>query len=152
MTHSRSQSCCKTSTSKCNPDEANTTECSANVQPRLEDNVELKYFEFTEDIIKANKEGYDTKLVKTISGMQSVSLLQDLWLVIKWLQANNMLLHETKFQVLHYVLNSSSLLRQLPFTSICKEYVTSQGHGLKPDRSSLGPWRPGKGWLVVAPH
>ena len=38
-----------------NPGEANITECFANVQPRLEYNVELKDFEFT-DIIKATKE------------------------------------------------------------------------------------------------
>ena len=45
----------------------------------------------------------DTKLVKAISGMQSVSQLQE------WSQANNMLLHEKKFEVLNYVLNTSSL-------------------------------------------
>ena len=67
-------------------------------------------------------------LVKAISGMQSVSQLQkDLWLVIQWSQANNMLLHEKKFEVLNYVLNTSSLLRQLPFTSGCKEYTTTEG-------------------------
>ena len=41
--------------------------------------------------------------VKAISGMQSVSQLQE------WSQANNMLLHEKKFEVLNYVLNTSSL-------------------------------------------
>ena len=78
----------------------------------------------------------DTKLVKAISGMQSVSQLQeDLWLVIQWSQANNMLLHEKKFEVLNYVLNTSSLLRQLPFTSGCKEYTTTEGHVIEPAKS-----------------
>ena len=35
-------------------------------------------------------------------------------------------------EVLNCVLNSSSLLRQLPFASSCKEYVTSEGHVIKP--------------------
>ena len=88
------------------------------------------------DILKSSKGlsfADDTKLVKAISGMHCVSLLQqDLWLVIKWSIMNNMELHEKKFQVLNYVLNSSLLLRQLPFDPETKEYVTSEDHPLEP--------------------
>jgi hypothetical protein len=78
----------------------------------------------------------DTKLSKAIRDMQSVALLQeDLWQVINWSQMNNMLLHEKKFEVLNYTLNASSLLRQLPFTSSCLEYTTSQGHVITPTKT-----------------
>ncbi|CAL8377732.1 unnamed protein product [Boreogadus saida] len=46
-----------------------------------------------------------------------------------------MLLHENKFEVLNYVLNTSSLLRQLPFASGCKEYTTTEGHVIEPAKS-----------------
>ena len=75
----------------------------------------------------------DTKLIKSINGMKCVSLLQeDLWNVISWSLLNNMQLHEKKFEVLNYSLNTSLLLRHLPFTSECKEYLTSGGHTLEP--------------------
>ena len=75
----------------------------------------------------------DTKLIRSISGMKCVSLLQeDLRLVISWSLLNNMQLHEKKFEVLNYSLNSSTLLRQLPFTSEYKEYLTPEGHALVP--------------------
>ena len=48
---------------------------------------------------------------------------------------NNMLLHEKKFEVLNYTLKASSLLRQLPFTSSCLEYATSQGHVITPTKT-----------------
>ena len=78
----------------------------------------------------------DTKLVKAICGMESVTLLQeDLSLVTEWSRKNNMLLHEKKFEVLNYNLNTSLLLRQLPFTSSCMEYTTSQGNVITPTAS-----------------
>ena len=58
----------------------------------------------------------DTKLIGAISGMESVTLLQeDLNTVIEWARINNMELHEEKFEVMSYPLNGSYLLRQLPF-------------------------------------
>ena len=94
----------------------------------------------------------DTKLIRAILGMKCVSLLQeDLWLVTIWSLLNNMQLHEKKFEVLNYPLNSSWLLRQLPFTAECKEYITSNGHAIEPTQvvrdlgvlvSSDRSWRP----------
>ena len=60
----------------------------------------------------------DTKLTCTIIGEQCQSQLQeDLWRVIAWSLQNNMQLHENKFELVNYCLNSTSLLRNLPFTS-----------------------------------
>ena len=71
----------------------------------------------------------DTKLFKAISGMHDVSLLQEeLWLVMEWSKINNMQLHEKKFEVLNYVLDTSLLILQLPFTGHCREYITSNEH------------------------
>ena len=54
----------------------------------------------------------DTKLIRSVNGMECMSLLQeDLWLVISWSLLNNMQLHEKKLEVLNYSLNSSLLLR-----------------------------------------
>ena len=75
----------------------------------------------------------DTKLTKAIKGINCMALLQeDLWLVTAWSLLNNMELHEKKFEVLNYSLNPSWLLRQLPFTAGCTEYLTSEGHSIQP--------------------
>ena len=49
-----------------------------------------------------------------------------------WTLLNNMELHEKKFEVLNYSLNPSWLLRQLPFTAECTEYLTPEGHSIQP--------------------
>ena len=71
----------------------------------------------------------DTKLISKILGTESTARLQeDLCRVIDWSTMNNMELHEDKFQLLSYPLNSSHLLRQLPFYSENLQYKTPKGH------------------------
>ena len=58
----------------------------------------------------------DTKLTQQIVNTLSRDFVQmDLETVIKWSDMNNMKLHEQKFEVLNYVLNSSNWLRELPY-------------------------------------
>ena len=65
----------------------------------------------------------DTKLISKILGTESTARLQeDLYRVIDWSTMNNMELREDKFQLLSYPLNSSHLLRQLPFYSENLQY------------------------------
>ena len=59
-------------------------------------------------------------------------LQDDLGRVVKWSIANNMFLHDDKFKVLNYCLNSSLLLRNLPFTAHLLEYVTPKGVAISP--------------------
>ena len=75
----------------------------------------------------------DTKLLKAILTMLCCAILQDdLGRVVKWSIANNMFLHDDKFKVLNYCLNSSLLLRNLPFTAHLLEYVTPKGVAISP--------------------
>ncbi|KAL5251660.1 hypothetical protein ACHWQZ_G017138 [Mnemiopsis leidyi] len=75
----------------------------------------------------------DTKLIGAIQDEDSVRLLQnDLDTVIKWSAANNMELHEKKFEVVSYKLNTSKIMRQLPFYPLTVEYSTSCGHIIEP--------------------
>ena len=75
----------------------------------------------------------DTKLTKRITGEDCHSLLQeDLWNVIAWSMLNNMQLHEQKFEVVNYKLNTSSLLRNLPFTCTLQQYTVSNGETIEP--------------------
>jgi hypothetical protein len=75
----------------------------------------------------------DTKLKRAIRQLECTSLLQeDLYRVIQWAMHNNMELHEKKFEVLNYTLNSSSLLSNLPFTAELKSYNTSDDHDIQP--------------------
>ena len=70
----------------------------------------------------------DTKLIKAISSLLCKILLEeDLTSIIQWSIANNMLLHEDKFVVINYRLNTSLLLRNLPFTAETCQYLTSEG-------------------------
>ena len=48
--------------------------------------------------------------------------------MIDWSTMNNMELHEAKFRLLSYPLNSSHLLRQFPFYSENLQYKTLKGH------------------------
>ena len=75
----------------------------------------------------------DTELIGAISGEHSVQLLQeDLNTVIEWSKVNNMELHEQKFEVVSYSLNTSKALRQLPFYPLTVEYCTPKGHVIAP--------------------
>ena len=66
-----------------------------------------------------------TKLISRTLGTESTARLQeDLCRVIDWSTMNNNELHEDKFQLLSYPLNSSHLLRQLPFASENLQYKT----------------------------
>ena len=78
----------------------------------------------------------DTKLIGAIEDEQSVRCLQeDLNRVIKWSTANNMELHEKKFEVVSYSLNASKTLQQLPFYPSTVEYSTPCGHVIDPQTS-----------------
>ena len=78
----------------------------------------------------------DTKLIGAIEDEQSVKCLQeDLNRVIKWSTANNMELHEKKFEVVSYSLNTSKTLQQLPFYPLTVEYSTPCGHVIDPQAS-----------------
>ena len=75
----------------------------------------------------------DTKLTCSITNENCQKQLQrDLWSVITWSLQNNMQLHENKFEVMNYCLNSTKLLRNLPFTSEFYEYSTNSGHIIEP--------------------
>ena len=70
----------------------------------------------------------DTKLIKAIRTLFCKILLEeDLTSVMQWSIANNMLLHEDKFVVVNYCLNTSTLLRNLPFTAETRQYITTEG-------------------------
>ena len=75
----------------------------------------------------------DTKISRPIKLEEDIPLLQeDLDRVIKWSIDNNMDLHEDKFEVMNYRINSSSLLRELPFSSSLITYETSEGKDIPP--------------------
>ena len=71
----------------------------------------------------------NTKLISRILGTESTARLQeDLCRVINWSTMKDRELHEDKFQLLSYPLNSSQLLRQLPFYSENSQYKSPKGH------------------------
>ena len=79
----------------------------------------------------------DTKLTQQIVNTLSRDFVQmDLETVIKWSDMNNMKLHEQKFEVLNYVLNSSNWLRELPYYHEQLQYTTSEGHVIDPSASA----------------
>ena len=49
---------------------------------------------------------------------------------------NNMKLHEQKFEVLNYVLDSSNWLRKIPYYHEDRQYTTSEGHVIDPSTST----------------
>ena len=75
----------------------------------------------------------DTRLLKHIYGhSDSEELQKDLDSVIKWAKANNMSLHEDKFEVMIHKHRPHSLLYELPF-SICEmTYSVTSGNILYP--------------------
>ena len=75
----------------------------------------------------------DTKLLRRICDILSHILLQeDLINIIHWSQLNNMLLNETKFEVVNYHLNKSIFLRNLPFTVEHQQYTLPDGTIIEP--------------------
>ena len=75
----------------------------------------------------------DTKLQKRIVSEESGTELQeDLERVVEWSAANSMVLHEDKFEVVHYELNKTSFLRELPFHNELRLYVTPAGNYINP--------------------
>ena len=75
----------------------------------------------------------DTKLIQAIISVLCRDLLQtDLNKVTEWSTANNMVLHQDKFEVMNYCLNRSLLLRHLPFTCEIRQYTTSDGSIIEP--------------------
>ena len=77
----------------------------------------------------------DTKLLKAIMSMLCCALLQeDLDRVVEWSIANNMQLHEDKFEVISYCLNTTrnNPLRNLPFSTGLGEYLTPSGAEITP--------------------
>ena len=75
----------------------------------------------------------DTKISRAIEFETDMALLQDdLNKVIKWSMENNMDLHEDKFEVINYKVNSSSLLKELPFSYCLHTYETSKGKDIAP--------------------
>lgn len=78
----------------------------------------------------------DSRLFKSISTHHdAVHLQEDLSKVIQWASANNMALHEEKFELLQYSSSLSSartLLDILPFNQYARVYQTSEDHTLSP--------------------
>ena len=76
----------------------------------------------------------DTKLIRAIRELSDKNELQlDLLKVSEWATSNNMVLHESKFQLLSYRLNKSALLENLPFMSEVYSYTTASGCDLLPE-------------------
>ena len=78
----------------------------------------------------------DSRLFKSISTYQdALSLQLDLQNVISWTAANNMALHQDKFEVLQYSTSlnniTKSLFELLPFNEYARNYNTSDGLVLK---------------------
>ena len=77
----------------------------------------------------------DTKISRSIKLEEDILLLQkDLDAVVKWSIDNNMDLHEDKFEVMNYRINSSTFLRELPFSSSLTTYETSEGNDISPSQ------------------
>ncbi len=75
----------------------------------------------------------DTKLIGKILDLAAKNLLQeDLYRVISWAEKNNMQLNEDKFEILNYNLNTSLLLRNLPFTKEFLCYNLPNGTTIEP--------------------
>ena len=75
----------------------------------------------------------DTRVSKQIASQCDVSLLQeDLDNIIRWSKANNMKLHEDKFDLLVHRSKRNDTLHELPFMSECMTYRVSNGNELHP--------------------
>jgi hypothetical protein len=78
----------------------------------------------------------DTRAAKDIACVEDTEKLQaDLDRIVRWSEANNMQLHEDKFEFLCYRTKQSSLLKQLPSTGQHAVYQTPKGHTLYPQEA-----------------
>ena len=78
----------------------------------------------------------DTKLCMPIKSSQSATFLQDdLTKSMKWALINNMQLNAQKFETMNFDLNSSKLLKKLPFSSEFRHYEISDDITLMPVES-----------------
>ena len=70
----------------------------------------------------------DTRLLKSIGGIEDMQTLQDdLGSVAQWSARNNMKLHADKFEFLIHGVSREPLLAELPFYQDCKTYTTEAG-------------------------
>ena len=75
----------------------------------------------------------DTRLKKQINFENDTKLLQeDIEKAIKWSDENNMMLHQSKFELLAHNTENSKLLHELPFTKQYSEYTTNDGSTISP--------------------
>ena len=75
----------------------------------------------------------DTRLKKSISSVSDTLLLQkDLESAIAWSDRNNMMLHQSKFELLSHRTGESNLISELPFSMQYSEYVTADGSVISP--------------------
>ncbi len=78
----------------------------------------------------------DTKLIGRIVDTLTKCLLQeDLYNVIAWAERNNMQLNESKFELLNYTLNNTTLLRNLPFIKEFYCYSLTNGNIIEPSHT-----------------
>ena len=78
----------------------------------------------------------DTRLKRAINTTKDVTLLQsDLSQTIDWSTANNMLLHQNKFELICHTLNPQNPLKQLPFYTEYAEYHTADGTIISPQHT-----------------
>ena len=70
----------------------------------------------------------DSRILKSIGCESETNILQqDLNSAISWSKANNMQLHEDKFDLIVHKANTSSVLDHLPFTIENYTYTVSNG-------------------------
>ena len=75
----------------------------------------------------------DTRASKSIACVEDVQKLQsDLDKIVHWSKANNMQLHEDKFEFLCYRTKESDLVKELPFAGQQTTYQTPAGHLICP--------------------
>ena len=75
----------------------------------------------------------DTKIFSAIRTMvDKLNLQEDLNSVITWADANNMSLHQSKFEVMNFTLNHTSSLREVPFSAENYSYQLSDGRFIDP--------------------
>ena len=75
----------------------------------------------------------DTRLKKSIDNTNDVKLLQsDLDCSIQWSDDNNMLLHQSKFELVCHATSNKNHLSELPFQHELSEYITADGSVITP--------------------
>ena len=104
------------------------------------------YINEIDTILKEARSGSfadDTRLMKPIETVQDTHLMQlDLNAIVEWSKQNNMQLHESKFELLCYLLRKAhhQIMSELPFSGECYEYTTPGGFPINPksDVKDLG--------------